>query len=123
MFFAPYSERLKVFTGSRRLPDFQMFDFASGLLEYAKSLDGGNVAETYGYHKMFWDTLYNAIRKGLHVDSMHDALKLIASCYDDELWAELTSKMSHVDYTQLVEHDDATSRQEALACAGGVCEI
>lgn len=42
---------------------------------------------------------------------------------DEAKWEALIKDFKHVDYKGLEEHDDLTTLQDSLACAGGRCEI
>jgi ribonucleoside-diphosphate reductase alpha chain len=42
---------------------------------------------------------------------------------DEQLWNELVSKWTKVDYTTLIEKDDRTTIQQVVACGGGACEV
>lgn len=42
---------------------------------------------------------------------------------DEERWADLIAQWNKVDYTTLIEKDDKTTLQQALACSGNACEI
>ncbi len=54
-------------------------------------------------------------------------LKKLTYCmkdvYNYKLWTELQREYQHVDYTNLVESEDNTELEQALACAGGKCEF
>lgn len=56
-----------------------------------------------------------------------DDLKKLTYCmkdvYNYKLWTELQREYQHVDYTNLIESEDNTELEQALACAGGKCEI
>jgi len=43
--------------------------------------------------------------------------------YNYKLWTELQREYKPVDYTTLIESEDNTELEQALACAGGSCEI
>ena len=47
----------------------------------------------------------------------------VASLQDETLWNELIAKFQKVDYTQMLEEEDATNLQGEIACAGGACEL
>lgn len=42
---------------------------------------------------------------------------------DMDKWNKIVSAFKEVDYTQLHEEEDTTSRQEEIACAGNKCEL
>lgn len=56
-----------------------------------------------------------------------DDLKKLTYCmkdvYNYKLWTELQREYKHVDYTNLIESEDNTELEQALACAGGKCEF
>lgn len=43
--------------------------------------------------------------------------------YNYKLWTELQREYQPVDYTTLIESEDNTELEQALACSGGSCEI
>ena len=57
------------------------------------------------------------------VDNLNTILDLITSVFDEDRWNELVKSFKKVDYSGLVEEDDATDFQGEVACAGGSCEI
>jgi ribonucleoside-diphosphate reductase alpha chain len=50
-------------------------------------------------------------------------LEAITTPEDEELWNKLVSNYKPVDYTELKETEDNTHLVEAIACAGGNCEV
>ena len=54
-------------------------------------------------------------------------LKKLTYCMKDvynwKEWVDLKREYKDVDYTEVIEKEDNTELQQAIACAGGVCEI
>ncbi len=51
---------------------------------------------------------------------MSRCLKRVHSC---KLWEDLKREYVNVDYTELLEDEDNTELEQAIACGGGACEI
>ncbi|MEL6713969.1 MAG: hypothetical protein AAFP86_09355, partial [Planctomycetota bacterium] len=51
---------------------------------------------------------------------MTRCLKRVHSC---KLWEDLRREARDVDYSRLIEEEDATTLDETVACGGGACEI
>lgn len=49
--------------------------------------------------------------------------KAVRTHWDKERWNQLVSMTKPMDFANIVEHGDNTERRDAIACAGGVCEI
>lgn len=98
-------------------------DVAAPLISMATDMNAWRIQRDFGRHRLFWQMLFDQITRTLRVGSIHDALQLIASSFDEELWASLTADLKEVDYSKMIEESDNTTRAENLACASGVCEI
>jgi len=42
---------------------------------------------------------------------------------DEQTYKEMLAKVHAVDLDKVIEHEDNTTRQAELACAGGACEV
>ena len=80
------------------------------------------VAGTNIHPELLWDT-YKRIRAIIHVEDADNILMLLASIGHEEYWNYLTKNMIDVDYMGLVESTDLTKAMDAVACAGGLCDL
>ena len=108
--------------------------FVSGLIEVALNLWEDNLwaacdsllglgTRAKGNGKREW---VNRCQK--FADRYFDGdLKKLTYCMKDvynwKEWLDLKREYSDVDYTLVIEDEDNTKLQQAIACAGGACEI
>lgn len=108
--------------------------FASGLIEAALTLWNGNlwaactdlltnniiVAEK---QKINWIDRCNKYAGKYFNGDVKRLTYCMKDVYNYKLWTELQREYKPVDYTTLIESEDNTELEQALACSNGSCEI
>jgi ribonucleoside-triphosphate reductase len=108
--------------------------FASGLIETALSLWEDNLWAACdsimgignpprGQAKLAWVDRCKRFADNYFGGDMRKLTYCMKDVYNYKLWTDLKREYKDVDYTSVVEEQDDTELEQALACSSGLCEI
>ena len=108
--------------------------FVSGLIEVALTLWEDNLwaacdsilgmgSPIKGNSKAVWVDRCTKFAEKYFDGDLRKLTYAMKDVYNYKLWTELKREYKDVDYTEVVEEDDNTELEQALACSSGACEI